>query len=221
MTASVSSHSDATDPKNRVVRDVINGLYEGRYKPGQRVSEMELTRRNGVSRGPVREALNRLASSGIVDLTLQRGATVRSMSVKEAVGVLIVAQNLIGLAAKLASQEVQAGCELTMLLAALESVELHDPLSNTGSYAQARDNFYAALIATSGNGELRRLTPNLAVDLIRIQFRKALASGDQRRHANYRQIVDAIVAAQVEVAEAAARFHLQASIDTLRLLPEP
>lgn len=205
-------------PKNRVIRDIIEGLYDGRYEPGKRVIELELVRSNGVSRASVREALNRLAASGIVELTLQRGATIRSIDAKEAVGVLLVAQNLIGLAAKLAAQEIEAGRDTTELLLALKAAEDHDPIDMNAAYAQARDSFYAALIATSGNSELRRLTPSLAIDLIRIQFRSALAGADQRRHANYRQIVEAVVSAQSEVAEAAAKYHFQHSINAISRL---
>lgn len=209
------SFGDTVSPKNRVIRDVIEGLYDGRYKPGQRLVEMELTRRNGVSRGPVREALNRLAASGTVELTLQRGARVRALSAREAVGVLIVVQGLIALAAKLAAQEVDRGGNAAELVAALEAVERHDPLSMSADYAHARDAFYAALTGRSGNDELRRLMPSIAVHLIRVQFRATMTAADQCRHTNYRQIVDAIIGGQSEVAEAAARFHLQRSIDAV------
>jgi DNA-binding GntR family transcriptional regulator len=201
--------------KHRVIRDIVEGLYEGRFRPGQRIIEMELTRRIGVSRASVREALNRLAANGIVELTLQRGATVRQVSPREAVNVLLVAQNLIGLAARLAAQEVEAGANAHELAVALEEVERYDPSTMTAAYARSRNSFYAALITVSGNQELRRLLPSLAVDLIRIQFRPMLTDTNLRRHANYRQIADAVVAGQAEVAEAAALYHLQHAINTL------
>ena len=65
----LSEVGDSASPRERVVRDLIRGLYEGRYKPGQRLIEAQLTATYGISRGPVREALNRLAASGIVVLT--------------------------------------------------------------------------------------------------------------------------------------------------------
>ena len=52
-------------PRDVVFRDIIRGLYEGRFAPGQRLVEGDLTTLYGVSRGPVREALSRLAAEGI------------------------------------------------------------------------------------------------------------------------------------------------------------
>ena len=48
--------------------------------PGQRLIEADLTRDYRVSRGPVREALKRLAAEGVLTLTRHRGAYVRAMS---------------------------------------------------------------------------------------------------------------------------------------------
>jgi DNA-binding GntR family transcriptional regulator len=90
-------------PRDLIVRDLIKGLYEGRYLPGQRLVEADLTAHYRVSRGPVREALNWLAAHGIVSLTLQRGAQVRRLSREEAVDILVIVESLIGLAACLAA----------------------------------------------------------------------------------------------------------------------
>jgi DNA-binding GntR family transcriptional regulator len=49
-------------PREHIVRDIIGGLYEGRYVPGQRLVEADLTRQYDASRGPVREALNWLSA---------------------------------------------------------------------------------------------------------------------------------------------------------------
>ena len=50
-----------------VYRGIVDGLYRGRYVPGQRLVEADLTRDFEVGRGSVREALSRLAAEGLAD----------------------------------------------------------------------------------------------------------------------------------------------------------
>lgn len=78
------------------LRDAIASL---RLRPGQSFSELELARQLGVSRTPVREAVIRLAESGLVDVLPQRGNLVRKISrkavedahfVREAIEVAVV-----------------------------------------------------------------------------------------------------------------------------------
>ena len=59
---------------DQVVAALIRGLQAGRYVPGQRLIEADLTKELKVSRGPVREALKRLAAEGLVSLIPHRGA---------------------------------------------------------------------------------------------------------------------------------------------------
>jgi DNA-binding GntR family transcriptional regulator len=138
-------------PRETIVRAVIRGLYEGRYEPGQRLLESELTAAFGVSRGPVREALNRLAAMGAIELTLQRGAQVRVLTIDQAIDILVVVQALIGTAARLAASRIGAPGAAAHMRAALEAVETFDPADRSAEYAIARDGFYRALTSIANN----------------------------------------------------------------------
>lgn len=201
-----------------VVRDVVRGLYEGRYYPGQRLIESRLTATYGISRGPVREALNRLAAIGIVTLTLQRGAHVRRMTVSEAIDILFVVQGLIGIAARQAAKRISRPGAAERLDAALARVLRFDPASGDAEYALARDGFYSALTEIAGNAELRRVVPSVQIHLIRVQFRDAMRSTDRSRAQDYRKIAAAILSGRPAAAEAAVRSHLKRVIDALEAL---
>jgi len=54
-----------------------------RLRPGERVNELELARQLGVSRTPVREALNRIAAEGFLVATPHRGYTVRALDAQQ------------------------------------------------------------------------------------------------------------------------------------------
>ena len=196
---------------------MIRGLYDGRFEPGHRLIEAELTEQYGVSRGPVREALNRLAAMGVVDLLPQRGAQVRILSLEEAIDSLIVAQGLVGIAARLAAERRKESAEgLGRLKAAMADIMCFDQASNTANYATARDTFYATLTSLAGNAALGRLLPQLQIHLIRVEFRAILRTVDRRRHRDYRDIAEAVAAGDPKRAEKAARTHLGRSVIALQ-----
>lgn len=70
----------AADSSERAYNAIHKLLVEFRLKPEERINEVQLARNLGVSRTPIREALNRLASEGFVSLTPNRGFFVRSLS---------------------------------------------------------------------------------------------------------------------------------------------
>ena len=59
------------------LRDEIeNGIVTGAFAPGERLDEVQLAKRFGVSRTPIREALMQLGAIGLVEIRPRRGAVV-------------------------------------------------------------------------------------------------------------------------------------------------
>src|SRR3569833_2639837 len=73
-----------TQRRGQTVDDIIGRLRDailaGRIAPGQRLAANDLVEQLGVSRGSIREALQRLSAEGLVDITPNRGAMVRRLS---------------------------------------------------------------------------------------------------------------------------------------------
>src|SRR5256885_1250617 len=67
----------------RVHERLREQILSGELDPGAELAEVALSQQLGVSRGPVREALGRLASEGLVTIRPRRGAVVRSLSAEE------------------------------------------------------------------------------------------------------------------------------------------
>jgi DNA-binding GntR family transcriptional regulator len=230
----LSAESDVTDvygtelastatrsPREHIVRDIIGGLYEGRYVPGQRLVEADLTRQYDASRGPVREALNWLSAHGIVSLTLQRGAQVRRLSKQEALDVLVVVEPLVGLAARLAATHIGTPKAPALLKGALADLLRFDPSSGSPDHAYARDHFYGTLIRIGGNQELRRIMPRVLIHLVRVQYRAALKPVDETRHADYREIVREVLRGRPNAAQRVARTHIVKTLAAVREAQEP
>ena len=63
----MTDHRRSPSSSDLIVRDVVRGLYEGRYVAGQRLAEPDLMRSYGVARSTVREAIKRLVAEGVLE----------------------------------------------------------------------------------------------------------------------------------------------------------
>ena len=112
------------------LRDVVfNTLREniltGEMKPGERLMEIHLANRLGVSRTPIREAIRMLELEGLVTMVPRKGAEVAQISEKGLRDVLEVRQALDALAMELACERITEE-EVRELRAALEAGQAPD-----------------------------------------------------------------------------------------------
>src|ERR1700726_4819543 len=87
-----------------VVEALRAAILAGQFDPGERLHEVKLTALLGVSRTPVRAALQKLASEGLLDYTPNRGYTLREFSIDEVISAYEVRAVLEGLAARLSAE---------------------------------------------------------------------------------------------------------------------
>lgn len=192
-----------------LVRDVVQGLAEGRYVPGQRLAEPDLMARYGLGRSTVREGLGRLAASGLIVQMPHRGAQIRFLTRKAARDVLRVTELLLGLAARQAAERVAAGTPPTAFLEAAQAYRVQaDELH--------RARYYRALTALAGNAELDRLLPMLQVHLIRAQLRHT----NPMVNAPRADIVESIARGDARAAQSAAQTHIQDLLSGLASAPD-
>src|SRR5262245_61823943 len=88
VTAEPTDHGRSAS--DTVFFGIMNGLELGSFVPGQRLVETDLVAQFGVGRNSVREALQRLAAEGIVELPRHRGAMIRRLSLQDTLDVLDV-----------------------------------------------------------------------------------------------------------------------------------
>src|SRR5438309_7655595 len=86
----------------RVYDHLREEILTGRLKPGAELGEVPLSEQLGVSRGPLREAIGRLAAEGLVTVRPRRGAVVRSLSKEEFLELYQVREALERMAMQLA-----------------------------------------------------------------------------------------------------------------------
>lgn len=168
--------SEETGP-GALARDVIHGLAEGRFAPGQRLTEAGLMARFGAARSTVREALGQLAAAGIIVQVPHKGAQIRHLTRREALDILRVAGALLALCAEQAAEAVRLGADPGPLLLALRAYE------EGGEEGRLRARYYRALTDLAGNAELSRLLPALQTPLIRAQLRGLRPENNDTRRA--------------------------------------
>lgn len=186
---------------------IIGGLELGSFVPGQRLVETDLVTEFGVGRNSVREALQRLAAEGIVELPRHRGAMIRRLGPQDTMDVLDVAERMTGLLARAATRGGGDRTYVQTLRATIQELAAAEKARDSEAFSTARRRFYRTLLDMGGNQELRRLFPTIHMPVVHAQHR--LASLQQMRLADYRRIATAVLAGDPDQAEAAGIAHVQ------------
>lgn len=201
----MATKKNSGSASSAIVRDVIQGLYEGRYVAGQRLAERDLTEHYGLSRGSVREALNQMAADGIIELLPHRGARIRHLTRAEAANIFSITEVILGLAARQAAAHIDEGDARDRLKASFEAIANHMDDSDQLEFLRKRNQYFRTLISINHNDELWRLLPKLQVHLIR----NRLSVPSKIRVQCYREITEAILDTNERAAEAAARRYVR------------
>lgn len=156
------------------LRDVVfktlrKGILTGELKPGERLMEIHLANRLGVSRTPIREAIRKLELEGLVTMIPRKGAEVANITEKNLKDVLEVRQALEGLAIELACDRITEEKKLD-LRERLDQVEAAVKTGDTSAIASADVAFHDTIVEASGNGRLVQLVSNLGEQMYRYRF---------------------------------------------------
>lgn len=99
----------AGDSADRVFDAIGEDILAGRLVEGQKLSEPDLARRFGTSRGPIREAIRRLSERRLVTHQPNLGVRVASFSPRQIINLYYVREALEGMAARLAAEQITEG----------------------------------------------------------------------------------------------------------------
>jgi DNA-binding GntR family transcriptional regulator len=200
---------------------ILKGIHEGRYAPGQRLVEADVTQELGVSRGPLREAFRRLAADGILEIQAHRGAAVRRHSRAELGELFRVREVLEGLAARLAAERIDIPGTRKKLQSMLQHVHKAGPHFDVEDHMADNETFHRTIFELSGNGFLQRVMTPLQMPTYRAAFFRLLRSANQKRSLDQHiAILEAIIAGKPDRAEAAMREHVRETEELSRRLSD-
>jgi DNA-binding GntR family transcriptional regulator len=204
----------------KVTDAIIHGIRAGIFVPGQHLLEPDLTRRLGISRGSLREALKHLAAAGIVTLNHFRGAYISTLDRKSVLDLLDTLEPLARLAARLAAQNCDSAQKQQAMREAAIAIEAASRSLNRARYLDQRRHFYNTMIELGGNRELARVIPLSRTDLFRAQVEIVQTEQQRQRHAaGYQRIAKAIIESEPAAAERAVQKHFVGTRQTMQELP--
>ena len=199
--------ADQTDDRDLHLQ-ILEAIDEGEFPPGARLLETDLAARFGVSRTPVREALRRLETQGVVTHEPRKGAVVATLDYDQLGELYAVREVMEGLAARLAARHASPA-EIQLLREMIaEDRKINDPKAQS----QANKRFHRQLHLTSHNRYLIQTLDPVRRSLALLGNTTFSAPGRiDSSNEEHEIIVDAIEARDENAAEDAARRHIIAA----------
>jgi len=147
-----------------IVADRIRtAIMRGTFAPGAQLGEVDLAGRLGVSRGPLREAMQRLVAEGLLRSERHRGLFVRELGPDDVRDVYL-ARTAVERAAALQVLAADRAAAVVALEIPLGAMRAAAAAGDAVGLADADHDFHAALVAASGSPRLRRMTDGLLVE---------------------------------------------------------
>ena len=189
-------------------------IVKGDLTPGEKIGEVELCSRFHLTRGPLREALGRLESRGLLVRRPHAGVKVVSVSADELIELYRIRELMEGLAARQAAERM-TNAEIAALRATLDTHETMIEQAQGQAYYQAEGDydFHHRIATGSRNTKLTQMLLGDLYYMVRM-YRYRLSTSAGRPHmalGEHRNIVDAIASRDGELAEFLMKRHIHAA----------
>jgi DNA-binding GntR family transcriptional regulator len=206
----VKRQLDIRSVVDQVHAELLERIVAGELPPGSRLRQEALAEELGVSRTPLREALARLVSEGLVEFVPNRGATVASRDFSDMEGAWRARLVIEPGAARLAAERREPAAIERMRLSVVRQRSVADDV--TASFALNRD-FHLALVAASGNTHLLQFSELLWLSRIGVPIFARQARDREQVLAwadDHAAIAEAVAAGSAARAERLTRDHIAA-----------
>ncbi|KAB2883529.1 MAG: GntR family transcriptional regulator [Albidovulum sp.] len=190
---------------------ILEAIDQGIYRPGDRLVEAELAERFGVSRTPVREALQRLETQSMLTRD-GRSMIVASLDHNQLAELYVVRAELEGLAARLAAKHATPE-EIRVLSEMVEADRtiVDDP----AELSRANRRFHKQIHLASHNRYLVQQLDLVHRSMALLASTSLAAEGrGEAALAEHAELVRAIAAGDGEAAQAALRAHISKAFET-------
>lgn len=155
--------------KELVFTTLRQAILKGEIEPGERLMEIQLAEKMGVSRTPIREAIKKLSDEGLVTIIPRKGAIVAGISEKTLIDVLEVRMTLEKMAYRCALKSITP--EQTRLLESIEKeFEEAIALDDLMKIATTDEKFHFAIYDAAGNEKLKEILSALRENMYRYRL---------------------------------------------------
>lgn len=198
----------------RVYRALREQVIAFEIRPGEKVNEITLAKRLGVSRTPVREALFRLCTEGFLTSSSNQGFFRKVLDVKEVFDLYEFRQKLEAASLRLAGERATTE-QIAQIEQFLEGTSDEDPGRTTLAMVMLDEQFHEKVMALSGNSEMLYTLRNINVRIRYVRWIDMEAPrwcNTQRRH---REIIDKLRERDIEASVQLMSNHIARRFDQI------
>ncbi len=208
-------NESTTSLENKVYYQLEEDILNGKYPVGESITEIAASKEYGVSRTPIRDALKKLASDGLVVITPNKGATVIGISKNDLIDIYNIRMRLEGLAGSMAAKNMTKE-EKEALQENVELAKFYASRKNYDKLKELDTEFHEAIYTGCGSRTIYRTLKDLHTNT-RL-YRKMSLSVPGRLEKSlkeHEEITKAIINSDSSLVDKLLHDHVKAALDNL------
>ena len=199
----------------RVYNELREALLCGQFKKDEWLTEHMLTQKLGVSRTPVRSALQRLAEDGLVSLIPNKGAVVIGITKEDIIDIYRIRMRLEGLASAMAAKKITEE-EKRQLSENVALSEFYIQRGDTEHIKELDTVFHRTIYEASGSRMIARILSDLHRNTKAYRRRSIGVPGrSDKMMEEHREILSAVLSGNAEEAERLTSAHIERAMENM------
>lgn len=217
MTDNLTLQMDEYLPLRDVVFNTLRAaILKGELKPGERLMEMHLANKLGVSRTPIREAIRMLEQEGLAVTLPRKGAQVAKMTEKDLQDVMEIRDALDELAVVCACSRMNQE-QFVELKTAMKSFESAVKAGDVRTIVEADEAFHDVIYKMTHNPKLENIVNNIREQMYRYRYEYVKDhSIYDKLIAEHNAIIEGLQKQDVEYLKKIMHTHLENQVDAVR-----
>lgn len=195
--------------REMIYEDLKNQILRGRLIPGTRLMEIDLSKKMGASRTPIREAIKMLAEDNLVAIEPNKGAYVSKIAVRDLLEIIEIRESMDGSTSYHAAERITEPMK-EKLRHAMESYNKAAKDGDRNQIIKWDTNFHRLIVEATGNKVMIQIADQIRELVLRFRY---LYYGDCKRSVQigieHKFIFDAIMEGNPERARDLAQEHIR------------
>ena len=208
-------HKGSASLETRVYNELQEAILSEQFKQGESLTEHFLTEKLGVSRTPVRSALQRLEEEGLVSLIPNRGAVVIGITKEDLVDIYKIRMRLEGLASAMAAKKMTDE-DKQKLSETLALSEFYIQRGDTEHIKELDTVFHRTIYEASGSRMIERILSDLHRNTKAYRRQSICVPGRlEKMMEEHREILSALLSGSAEEAEQLTSAHIAHALENM------
>ncbi len=183
----IASHRTLREKVAELLREAI---IQQKISPGERITELEIASRYGLSRTPIREAFRQLESEGFLKIIPRKGAVVAELNEKDVQDFYEIKAVLEGYAARIVAEKITED-EIARLERLNRKMKECAAKMDVAGLTRHYNDFHNFILELCGNDKITTVISNLVQQFMRFRFFVSSSSSLSEIHADHDEIIAA------------------------------